>query len=405
MLSGPSNDVWGGSWRPLIDTAIVIVAGVLVLLTAYWLILIGNNFAYIYLSGAMYAAIVAYLVRVAWLKNAFIGLCSLFASLMMAEIVLFALSTDDGSNATEYVKGYSEPFRQNGGHLGSSAMPNKSVEAWKTIRQHTVYDVTYTTDASGFRVTPGIEPARLESGAYLFFGGSFTFGEGLNDDETLPYFFAKELGFRHPVINTGFSGYGPHQMLRMLELGMVEDLVNEDVRAAIYVGLPTHADRVVGNAWWDPVGPKYELDSTNNVRYSGRFTNIPEQLVPAYYRLLQVIELGQRSRIVSRTMQLLSQCRQIMTSELALLYASIVAKAAKMVEASGAKFYVLFWDDDSELSRLILEQFAKKNISIIRVSNFMTLAERASYSIPMDGHPTVTANRLLAKGLWEQVRP
>ncbi len=255
------------------DITAVIVAGLALLGTAYWLI--NQDFMYIYLSGAIYATALVYFVSTGWLRNTFVVVTAVFLSLMAGEFLLGAIE-DDGSAATlrkdqHYTRGYSQPLRANGGPLGYAPYPNRVVEAWKIVGSDRIYDVTYTIDSHGLRKTPGITASAAARSAFLFFGGSFTFGEGLNDDETLPYQFAKELRFTHPVVNFGFSGYGPHQMLRSIELGILNEVVSGPVQAAVYVALPGHVDRAAGKVWWDPVGPKYELDFAGDGAVRGSF--------------------------------------------------------------------------------------------------------------------------------------
>jgi hypothetical protein len=185
----------------------------------------------------------------------------------------------------------------NGGPLGYGPAPGKSVRAWKTVGHDVIYDVTYTIDDSGFRLTPRpATPVGIER-TIAFLGGSYAFGEGLNDDETLPFYFARTQDFRHSVLNLGFSGYGPHQMLRILELGLLDDSITGSLDAAIFVAKANHVYRAAGQSWWDPFGPKYEPNTNGEPSYVGRFSTVPESLKPIYYRLLQVVEVSRRSRI------------------------------------------------------------------------------------------------------------
>jgi len=81
-----------------------------------------------------------------------------------------------------------------------------------------VYDVTYSTDEHGLRVPPRIGDPN-EAHCVLFFGGSFTFGEGLENEEAMPYRVGLLGQGRLRVYNFAYHGYGPHQMLAALELG------------------------------------------------------------------------------------------------------------------------------------------------------------------------------------------
>lgn len=77
-----------------------------------------------------------------------------------------------------------------------------------------IYSVSYTIGDDGFRVTPQ-DPDR--EGLAYFLGGSFTFGVGLEDNQTLPYYFAKFAG-EPAVKNLGIQGYGMHQAVKILDL-------------------------------------------------------------------------------------------------------------------------------------------------------------------------------------------
>ena len=84
----------------------------------------------------------------------------------------------------------------------------------------TIYDVTYTIDSDHSRVSP-IDSKSSKSGiAVNFFGGSFMFGEGLNDDQTIPHFFTRFVPGT-TVKNYGFHGHGVHNSLKLLDDGKV----------------------------------------------------------------------------------------------------------------------------------------------------------------------------------------
>ena len=193
-------------------------------------------------------------------------------------------------------------------------------------------------------------------------------------------------------------------MLRSLELDLVELPARAPLRAAVYTGLPSHADRAAGRVWWDPYGPRYQLDASGAVHYAGPFVEVPQALVPPHYLLLQIAELARRSRIVERAFALLEP-EPWDLDRLVGLYASIVARSTEIVEARGADFYVLFWDDDSELSNAMLRELTGRGVETIRVSEAIPLHEREAVSIPLDGHPRSAANRLLAQLLARRMKP
>ena len=74
------------------------------------------------------------------------------------------------------------------------------------------FDVIYTTDTQGFRTTQ--EHPLAERKIYIF-GDSFTFGHGVNDDETFANIISSVwLDHRVKVVNAGANGYGITQMYR-----------------------------------------------------------------------------------------------------------------------------------------------------------------------------------------------
>lgn len=102
-----------------------------------------------------------------------------------------------------------------------------------------VFDVTYTIDSWGNRSAPEA-PGRP---AVVFFGCSFAFGAGVEDDETLPWQFALDVGGQFDVVNAALSGYGAHHMLRMLEIGLLDGRVPSGVARAFYSAIPDHVRR------------------------------------------------------------------------------------------------------------------------------------------------------------------
>ena len=111
--------------------------------------------------------------------------------------------------------------------------PNTTVKARATYGDQLLYDVTYNIDALGARVTPG----SVDSGpTYIFFGDSFAFSEGVNDDDTLASLFANKLQPPAHVVNFGVPGWGPTHQVRAVETGLFDSAVIGKVAAVIVVG-------------------------------------------------------------------------------------------------------------------------------------------------------------------------
>jgi hypothetical protein len=92
--------------------------------------------------------------------------------------------------------------------LGRAPRKGTSARVTRSHGASIVYDVVYTIDLYGLRRSPP-DRGRDVRDCVLFFGNSYTFGEGLQDDETMPYRVA-ELGRGSvEVYNFGFGGMAP----------------------------------------------------------------------------------------------------------------------------------------------------------------------------------------------------
>ena len=165
--------------------------------------------------------------------------------------------------------------------LGYAPEKNTRIAAKKIFRGEVVYDAIYSIDENGFRRTP---PRPAGSPAVMFLGDSFTFGHGLNDDETFPAVFQSASGCK--AINLAYDGYGPHQMLRILETGQeLPEASPYRPYQAFYLSLPDHADRAAGAVFWDPSGPRYEIDADGTLRYRGPWRGrVASKAISTFFR-------------------------------------------------------------------------------------------------------------------------
>lgn len=156
--------------------------------------------------------------------------------------------------------------------LGYRPRKNTVVDSRKYFKDELVYDVTYSIDANGLRIAPPVTPGSGER-CILFFGGSFTFGEGVEDDTTTAYRVGQRLEGRYRIFNFGFHGYGPHQMLSALESGLAKSISSCNARYVIYLVLVEHVQRPAGLALWDLEGPRYLLAANGVERDGSLFEN------------------------------------------------------------------------------------------------------------------------------------
>jgi len=116
-------------------------------------------------------------------------------------------------------------------------------------RKDDSFDVTYTIDDDGYRVTR--DPVE-NGGRVIALGGSFTFGHGVEDDESWP----AQLGQRWPhlkVVNAAANAWGTSHALLVLE----RELKRETPVLVLYGWLRPHTDRNSIRHRWVSVLAKY----------------------------------------------------------------------------------------------------------------------------------------------------
>ncbi len=250
-----------------------------------------------------------------------------------------------------------------------------------------VYDVRYTVGANGLRIAPP-ESSDVQ-GTLLVFGCSFTWGEGVEDNEALPYQIGLMTNGRYRVYNFGFSGYGPSQMLSALEHGMVDTLVRPVGKVTIiYQAIPDHVNRVSGLRAGDSHYPRYALNDQGKAEFTGHFNDpgIRHSLRRVHaFRLLDDALLRRKDSVP--------------------LFTAVVEQSRALLSEKfpGSDFHVLYWDVwDEEQVGDALRARAVKVHDISRILGTAAELDRG-FMIPVDGHPNATAYGRLARYAAEQI--
>jgi hypothetical protein len=280
--------------------------------------------------------------------------------------------------------------------LGYAPRKNNTAAHRKYYGKELIFDVVYTIDADGLRISPPFNPGN-NNGGILFFGGSFTFGTGVNDKETMPYQVGIKTRGRYRVYNFGFRGYGPHQMLSAIEHGLVDGIVKYKPRYAIYQALLGHIGRAAGLGFWDEYGPKYILNKDGTIIYAGHFD---KQLT----RIL-IKSLIFRKILVKKLSQLHFDKKYVN------LFIEILSASRKMIESRypGCEFHVIFRDDNNHKNNAeVLEKLKEKGIIVHLISDIFkgvsASVKKSQLRISKhDAHPTPLANAILADYVVKQI--
>ena len=277
-----------------------------------------------------------------------------------------------------------------------------------------VYNVVYTIDSNLLRETQSCATC----GTIAFFGDSFTFGEGLNDPDTLPQAFADSLDRKMRVLNLAFSGYGPQQFLRELQTGRFDKVIGPQPKLFVFLTAPWHAQRTACKASWVLYGPRYALEN-GKVVYKGQcfvgpalwarewmeHTNVYRAYIEPYLDRLDHADMDLYIRILVAATQLAKEKYGVPTlipylrvSEAYLRPTGFTNdEIIKRLRDGGATVV------DVTLAHQEAAWISKAMAGKPNVTHGSEEAIDAKLRIPGDGHPTAYANRLRAAILKDYI--
>jgi hypothetical protein len=300
---------------------------------------------------------------------------------------------------------YSNPYYADDDVLGVA--PNKSsrTQARKVERGKVEYDVTYTVTAKGLRVSPPPKDPGSAIGL-LFFGCSFTYGEGLRDEESMPFQVGVQSDGRYHIYNFGFHGYGPNQMLAEIESGRVLELVDGVPQYAIYQALPDHVARVAGKIPYGRHSPRYRLGPDGSARLNGHFDD--GQKVPSAF--VERIKKNLEKSAIYRRIELLEPGTD---QEDVRLYLAVVKRSRDLLvtQYPGIKFKVILWRNfpyEQKLYDELETGFARMNIAVYKIDDMLPNYRKTPEEYWLskdDAHPNAIANRQIANYLVSKVLP
>tara|TARA_Y100000589_G_scaffold223965_1_gene211488 strand:+ start:135 stop:1139 length:1005 start_codon:yes stop_codon:yes gene_type:complete len=324
------------------------------------------------------------------------------------------LIINESSFKTEYksLDGSSARIYEKSNLLGYKNIPNARIKATKKSysKKKISYFSIYTTNSTGNRRTTKINSKKNEYA--LFLGGSFTFGTGINDDQTLPSLFQEISQIKS--INAGVGGYGIHQAYTILKDSDLYSYKSEgkDISVVIYRMLVNHINRAAGYASWDTEGPCYKLNQKNQVVLIGSFKKCGSKnnyLVPIDY----FIRREPATSNMLRNIRTKNYTHEIYYSSDIQLAEIMLTEMRDIVESRGAQFIVILEDFTRKTikypcsidphSEAVREILLQKGIKTIFTSSFLSVdkCKKGIYDVKHDGHPSEERNRETALAIWE----
>lgn len=286
--------------------------------------------------------------------------------------------------------------------MGYIPFPNTQRTARKLYKDNLIYQVTISINSKGLRISPPYAPRhQSKSQSILFFGCSVTFGEGVNDDETMPYVTGTLINGQYKIFNFAIHGYGPQHMLAAIDHDLVDSVVDIQPRYIIYQATVDHVYRVAGYRSWLKRGPQYILGETGEVTYTGSFNtcNLSHEncLNKQIHRNLKKSYLFQRiwfHRIsptdIDLFLKVVDQSRNLL--------------AKKYPEA---EFHVIFWHEpENPVSQKILAGLKQRTFGVHLIEDIIPdyhNNKRRLYLIEGDGHPNARAHRKVAQYITSNI--
>ena len=234
-------------------------------------------------------------------------------------------------------------------------------------------EIKYTINSFGHRVQFNKKDS---NSCLLFYGGSITFGQSVNDDETLSFYTNRNLKYEYSVYNFAFNGYGPHQFLSKIENNYLEELNKCKYVKVIYLYIDDHIGRIVGKRSWGDKSPRYVLNN-NGIIQKGFFSDYPFKIV------MKLRKNFRNSFIISKIYNLDSTNQK--DEE---LFIKIINQIEKNISKRFEKvnFIYLLWDFNSSRNKNIYRFF--KNKKIIKINSLNINQNYKKNGIEGDNHPT-----------------
>ncbi len=274
-------------------------------------------------------------------------------------------------------------------------LPGTTTKASLTVRGETVYDVTYNIDNRYARKTSSSARAASAQKDLYFFGGSFVFGEGVEDDETLPSIVARAAPDWR-VTNFGFPGHGPAQMLQRLESdAALQDHAGTDAML-VYVFIPGHVRRVAGSmrvaTSWGRDFPSYAINEDDELFRMGTFSDshplvskayafLSRERVLAYYNVDLPLRIGPKH--LGLTARVIAESRERF-----------------LARFGSDEFYVVLYPShprDEFPAKEIIPYLDAIDLSYFDYTDLFDSDE--AYWLPHDEHPTPLAHEMAGERL------
>ena len=266
----------------------------------------------------------------------------------------------------------------------SIILPPPSLESLHRIDCNNFGGKKQCKDGYGARVHSKKE--NTGSAQILFLGDSFTFGIGVNDEESFPAIL-QGLGHFNST-NLSVSGGGINTTFHALR---TKNIPPGNYRAAVFTFIPDHFARASGRYgfFFNSALPHYTLEKGGEWRHHGSY--FQSRFAAVWFFLFGQDLVGQFTSCNPRRSHFLS-AREVHAADVELTRNLILATKAEFEKNYGGIFVLHVWPGTT---------FPGKKEFLESLNSEMPVWEKAG-GLPIDpatGHPTAKANEAVAKFL------
>ena len=232
-----------------------------------------------------------------------------------------------------------------------------------------------------------------------FLGGSHLFGDGLNDNQTTPYFLNECSKQKYNLFNYAFSGYGTHQALMTIEKKIVNNIErNNGENVIIYYFIPNHIARAAGKNIWDINGPHYEFKK-NELTYLGGFDE--DKIIKQNFFTKRIKIIWHNSHIYKILTKGEYSNKDIVRTK------EIIKRMHLILTNGNSRFILLIKREQNTeyLEKLLFKPMKESNIEFYYIDSIIEdiYENKDNYYIKGDGHPNEAYNKKLADFLHNKL--
>ncbi len=192
-----------------------------------------------------------------WLTNSLIFLITFVGTLVLVELVVGILIKLQNRRIQNLMAPTSPPKRPGGkvqyqevlipdDTFGVKPKPDSKL-VWPSENGDSLQ---FTHDSFSRRLVPySVSLGQPRTKYSLFLGCSFTYGDGVSDSQTMPFYFS-ELATNYHAYNYGFLAYSPLQTLARFQHQTIRSQVPDSTGFAVFTYITDHIDRTLPATRW-----------------------------------------------------------------------------------------------------------------------------------------------------------